>query len=95
MHSAVRDFARGEMGGNLIQVGPSRIHPNHEDVGANEPFIVEEHLLDQTSPQGVNLKNVQSGLIICRRELNLPFNPARPEQGGVQNVDPGGGHDHL
>ena len=25
MHSAVRDFARGEMGGNLIQVGPSLI----------------------------------------------------------------------
>ena len=26
---------------------------------------------------------------------NIPVKPASPEQGGVQNVDPVGGHDHL
>jgi len=31
----------------LVQVGPSCIHPTHDEVGANEPLVAEEHLLDQ------------------------------------------------
>ena len=35
------------MGSYLVQVGPSRIHPTHDEVGANVPLVAEELLLVQ------------------------------------------------
>ena len=58
----------------------------------------DAHLLSNLSEihlPGLNLVDVQSGLLIWRRELKFPVNSARPEEGGVQNVDPVCGLDHL
>ena len=43
----------------------------------------------------MDLEDVQSGLLVRRRELDLPVDPARPEQGRVQDVNPVCRHDHL
>ena len=43
----------------------------------------------------VDLQNVQSGLLIWWRKLNLAIDSAWPEKGRVKDVDSVGGHDDL
>jgi hypothetical protein len=43
----------------------------------------------------VDLENVQSGILVRRRELDLAIDATRAEKGGVEDVDAVSGHDHL
>merc|ERR1719458_697960 len=49
----------------------------------------------QVHLSGVNLENVETSVLIRRGEFDFPVNATRSEQGGVKDVNPVCGHDHL
>ena len=54
------------------------------------------HIVGQChAPGRVDANYPSLGFLIRKRKLDLPINPARSNQGGVQGLDPVCGHDDL
>ena len=57
--------------------------------------FLKVHIIRESHPAGVDTKDSSLGFFIGKRELNLPVNSARSDEGGVEGLNPVGRHDHL
>ena len=58
-------------------------------------ILLKVYIIRECHPAGVDTEDPPLSLLIRKRELDLPVNPSRPDESGVEGLDPVGGHDNL
>ena len=58
-------------------------------------ILLKVYIIRECHPAGVDTEDPPLSLLIRKRELDLPVNPSRPDESGVEGLDPVGGHDDL
>mmetsp|Transcript_15606 Transcript_15606/g.41971 ORF Transcript_15606/g.41971 Transcript_15606/m.41971 type:complete len:472 (-) Transcript_15606:253-1668(-) len=77
----------------LAQRQQARLGANRLDVRARQLVLAHDKLLHldvlrQRHLRGVDLENLPLRLLIRHRELDLPIDPPRPQQRGIEALDP-------